>query len=50
MPMVGQDTIRQDPKRMTLAGLNHDALERIVIAIIAKQMNTPNSPIEDVIN
>ena len=50
VPMVGHDAIGQNSKRMALASLDHDALERFVIEVIAEQLNPPDSPIENVIN
>jgi hypothetical protein len=40
--MVGQNTIRQDTNWLPLVRLNHDALERLKVGLLAEHMHPPD--------
>ena len=50
VPMVGQNTIRQDTNGLPLVRLNHDALERLEVGVLAEHMHPADRSVQDVIN
>ena len=50
VPMVRQYTLRQDADGLPLVCLNHDALVRLEIDVLAKLMYPPARSVQDVIS
>ena len=50
VPVIGQDTVRQDTYWLPLVCLNHDALKRLKVDLLPEQMHLPGRSVQDVIN
>ena len=50
VPMIGHNTVRQDADGLPLVRLNHDALERLEIGVLAEHMHPPDRSVQDVVN
>jgi hypothetical protein len=48
--MIGQDAVGQDSDRVSLQRVDHDALERLEVGVLSKEVHLPDGPIQYVIN
>ncbi len=50
VPVIGQNTIRQDTQRLPLVRLDHDPLERLKVSLLSEHMHPADRSVKDVIN
>src|SRR5271167_3355244 len=50
MPMVRQDTVRENPNRFTPVRLDHDAFERLKVGRLAEHVHPADGSVQDVVH